>query len=290
MSSRNVEPTLDSFHGGLCHITSMDNAIIKMLKSLSSKKGRDKNGLFMIEGLRLCREAFLYGLELDIIAVSESWFYGSGEGTDFANNIAAGSIKSKKIICLKDRIFNMIADTESPQGIMAVVKIPGREIIRQGFGDIFKGIYLILENIQDPGNLGTIIRTADAAGVSGISLIKGCSDMYNPKVVRSTMGSIFRVPVVLFDNPKEATDFFKGKGIRIVASSPVKGTVYTNADFKTGIAICIGNEANGISDELAVESDEFVKIPMSGAAESLNAAVAAGILMFEAARQRNFVV
>ena len=148
-------------------------------------------------------------------------------------------------------------------------------------------LIIILENLQDPGNLGTILRTAEAAGATGILLSRGCADLYNPKVTRSTMGSIFRVPFVYTDDLKDAIARLKAQGVRVLATHLAGSVELYEESFTTPTAILIGNESRGLTDETAALADQAIRIPMSGSVESLNAAVAAAVCLYEARRQRS---
>ena len=260
-------------------VTSRENAYIKELKSLKDKKHRDDKGLFFIEGLRFVEEALKEEIKISRIFVSESFCSGQTERDDAGMLDACGC----DVFMLPDRLFKEVADTEAPQGILAV--IPKMD---QNIESVFKdnSLIVLLDSIQDPGNLGTIIRTADAAGATGVVLSKGCVDVYNPKVLRSTMGSVFHIPVYSSRNFIQTIRYIKSKGIKVFAAYPDGASSCFDADMTKGTAILIGNEANGISPEAASESDELVKIPMQGRAESLNASIASAVFLFEAVRQR----
>ncbi len=254
-------------------IESSQNKLIKEIKALGERKHRDEKGLFIADGLRFVSE-IPDSMNIDKMIFTES----------FAdkNDISA---YRKRTACyvVSDRLFKELSETKNPQGIMAVCQrkeIRLTEIIKKN------GFYVIAEEMNDPGNLGTVIRTAHAAGVDGVILSKGSVDLYNPKVLRSTMGSIFKVPVVQNADLSETAEIMKGKGIKIYAAH-LKGKKY-HYDLKLdrGCAFMLGNEARGLSDSAAALCDDLVKIPMPGDAESLNASVAAAILIYEAVRQR----
>ena len=254
-------------------ITSSKNEKIKNITALlSSKKERDKQGLFVIEGLRIFQDTLKTapGFIRDIY-VSESFLKEHPEEDIlFENN---GSIR---IITVKDSVFNSISQTVTPQGVLCTVKKPEHTL-----EEILGGTkFLVLENIQDPGNLGTMLRTAEAAGVSGIIMSRDCADIYNPKVIRSTMGSVFRMPFVYVQDFTEALRRIKGHGITVYAAYLHGGEAVSGVQFDKKCAIMIGNEGNGLTDGAVAEADKRVFIPMAGQIESLNAAVAAAILMF----------
>lgn len=241
------------------YIESKNNRIIKEINSLKLKKNRDKLKLFILEGERLIREA---SDSISYVVTSESY---------------NGNIRSDYTV--SDALFSKISDTVNPQGVLAVC-----HITKTQFDNNDKNpLYIMLENIQDPGNLGTIIRTADAAGADGIFLSKGCVDVYSPKVVRSTMGSLFHLPVYV---NVDLYDIISKINVKTVAAHLKGNKTPYEINMKDGIAILIGNEGNGLSDELSSKADNLVKIPMPGNAESMNAGVAAAIMIYEGVRQR----
>ena len=236
-------------------ITSTSNIQVKELLRLQKKsREREKEGVFIVEGPRMAEE--IPRERIVKLYVSESF--------------QAKCVKEKndrfiqEAEVMSDTVFAHVSDTKTPQGILAVVRrmeYTAEDILGE------TPHVLVLENIQDPGNLGTIFRTAEAAGATGIVLSKDCVDLYNPKVIRSTMGAIFRIPFIY-------TDDLKGENS------------YDMEDYKTACAFLIGNEGNGLTEETAACADRKILIPMEGGAESLNAAVASAVLMFEAGRQR----
>lgn len=254
-------------------IESSANQKFKLYKSLVTKKSRDKNSLYLVEGKRMTYEAVEYDKEnISSIILSRTYF-------DELQNDAKNFFDDKDIsICVfKDSLFTQIANTVTPQGIAAVMKIGDKDRIEK-IKEPKKKV-LVLDGVSEPGNLGTIIRTAEAAGIETVYLTKGCVDLYNPKVVRATMGSLFRVPVITgcdIDDIKGLKD----KGFKVVAS--YLGNSENVYDLKKAekTAIVIGSEAFGVSKDMLEISDAFVHIPMNGKVESLNAAVAAGILMY----------
>jgi len=263
-------------------ITSSQNPLIKEIRSLKNRKYREEKKLFFVEGARLVEEALKEDAPVVRIFVSQQQL-ASKNG--YAARLLSGiNSRGYETIILPEKLFKEISDTESPQGFMAVIRTRFynlEEILDKG------DLFIILDSLQDPGNMGTIIRTADAAGFTGVIVSKGSVDVYNPKVLRSTMGAIFRVPVCFSENIIETVDLLSSKGVKICAAH-LKGTEnYFDVDMQGSTAIIIGNEANGISDVVASHAHALVKIPMVGKAESLNASVAAGLLMYEAVRQRH---
>ncbi len=184
---------------------------------------------------------------------------------------------------VSDEVFNRIAETVTPQGVIALVKIPVGEA-----GDVVKTAksLLLLEDLQDPGNLGTMIRTAEAAGIDAVILSRNSVDIYNPKVVRSTMGAVFRVPAFYTDDLIGLIGELNDNGFNTVATHLAAQKSYFEADYSGKTAILIGNEGNGLSDEATAAAREKVKIPMEGKVESLNASVAAALMMYELIRNK----
>lgn len=184
---------------------------------------------------------------------------------------------------LPDTLFGSVSDTRTPQGILAVLKLE-RKRLEDANPD--GGLLVMLDNIKDPGNMGTIIRTADAAGCSGVIVPDGCVDVYNPKVLRSTMGSIFHIPVYHCGNISEAILRIRNGGYKVFASHLEGAASIYETDLRGPVALVIGSEAEGVGKATVRAADALVKIPMEGRAESLNASIAAGVMIFEAMRQR----
>jgi TrmH family RNA methyltransferase len=259
-------------------ITSNQNLLIKEIKALEIRKNREDKGLFIAEGLRFVEEAIKENALIDKIVVSNA-FLESKSGSDIMGNIHNIGVS---FLLVSDKIFKEISDTQSPQGILAVIRKKDAALLETINGN---NKIVMLESLQDPGNMGTIIRTADAAGMTGIILSKGCVDVYNRKVLRSTMGSIFHLPIHQTHDFISTINQLKAKGIKVYAAHLDGSIDYYYMDDCQNTAIIIGNEANGISDEAAKAADCLVRIPMSGKSESLNASVAAGILMYEVLRK-----
>lgn len=250
---------------------SSSNEKIKHIKKLFKKREREKSGEFIIEGKRSVTDAIANGADISYIIFCE------GDSPLFDGSISQFSTDKKT--------YSEITDTESPQDMLAVAKIkPCSE------DDILSGAYDLLvlcDRVQDPGNAGTIIRTADAAGSSAVVLSPGCADLYNPKVIRSTMSSVFNLPILKDGDLLSLIPILKKKGYRIFCGALKNDSVSLfDADFRGKCAIVIGNEGSGASEEV-ISMCEAVKIPMRGKAESLNASVSAGILMYEILRQNN---
>ena len=247
----------------------------KYILNLQRKsRERKREQAFVIEGRKMFEEAPADRVKM--IVASES-FCKSKEG--------AALLKGKKFDVVSDSIFETLSDTKTPQGILAVVKQQPYSF-EELLGKEKASFLLILDHLQDPGNLGTIFRTAEAAGVTGILLSKDCVDVYNPKVIRSTMGAVFRMPFLYVEDLPEKIKELQKENIKTYAAHLRGENAYDEEDYTTGCAFLIGNEGNGLRDEVADCADCLIRIPMEGEAESLNAAVAAAVLMFEAGRQR----
>ncbi len=258
-------------------ITSTANAKIKRLVSLRKKrKARETEGVYIVEGIRMAKEA--PADQIREIYVAESFEQRS---QDEAMRIAERSGAALQV--LTDPVFAHVSDTQTPQGILLVMErktYTPDDLMGEG------ALILLLENLQDPGNLGTLFRSAEAAGATGIIAGDNSVDFYSPKVVRSTMGSLFRVPFLYADDLTPAMTTLKERGVTIYGASLSGKTDYDQADYRKDTAFLIGNEGSGLSEAALQCADTKICIPMQGKVESLNAAVAGSILLFEAARQR----
>ena len=256
-------------------ISSTSSQQMKMISALQKKgKIRREQGLFIVEGLKMFLEA------------PKDWIYKVYVSQSFLSEEAGQrALNGRRYEIVADEVFRAVSDTQTPQGILALVRQPSYELSRVLASEPAPQL-VILESIQDPGNLGTILRAGEGAGVTGVIMNRTTVDIFNPKVIRSTMGSIYRMPFVCVDSLKEAALEAKRAGIRLYAAH-LKGTRdYDEEDYTGPCGFLIGNEANGLSDEAAKLADAYVKIPMAGQVESLNAAIACSVLNFEAARQR----
>lgn len=258
-------------------ISSKDNERVKYTKSLLKSKNRSKESKFIIEGFRILTQAVDCKADLQYVFINED-FENKNEHIEFLSLLEDKNIKVYKTT---NKIFQEFIDTETTQGIIGVVGFKKREISEVLDEDC--RFVLILDRIQDPGNMGTIIRTADAAGVDAIINLKGCVDIYNSKVIRSTMGSIFDMKILNLTQD-EAIKELKNRKFDIVSSYLDTNNFYDNIDYNYKTALVIGNEANGVNGELINKSDILVKIPIYGKAESLNAAISSAILMYEIKR------
>lgn len=256
-------------------ITSIENNQVKQLVQLNKKsKVRKEQNRFIVEGLKMFLEAPADRIEA--IYVSEH-FYTQKTNMKY---LPQGSYE-----VLSDKVFSHVSDTQTPQGILCVVKQPVYTL-EDLLGKERATSLLVIEGVQDPGNLGTMFRAGEGAGMTGVIMNQTTVDLYNPKTIRSTMGSIYRIPYLCVDNLSEIISQLKEKQISVCAAH-LKGTCdYDEADYSRGCAFLIGNEGNGLSDEISSQADCLVRIPMEGKVESLNAAIAASLLLYEAKRQR----
>ena len=257
-------------------INSTSNKQVKRVANLRDKaKARREEGVYVAEGLRMCRE--YKPDDVEILYITES--FGKQEENK-------KWLRGFKFEIVTDEVMHYMADTKTPQGVLAVAKQK-----KCTMEDILKKtstpkLIMILENIQDPGNLGTIIRAGEGAGITGVVMSSDTADIYNPKVIRSTMGAVFRVPFVYVEDLKAALSQLKDHGVHLYAAHLKGQNPYDQEDYTESTGFLIGNEAQGLSDEIASLADTYVKIPMAGSVESLNAAIASSVLMFEVARQR----
>lgn len=255
-------------------ITTTQNKQIKqIIKLKKNARERKKQQLFIVEGIRMFTE------------IPKEYLYKVYASEDFYKEHET-VFEGMEVELVSDQVMKEISDTMTPQGVLALVKM-----LKYSLEDLLdqkEPLFLVLENLQDPGNLGTILRTGEGAGISGVIMSHDTVDIYNPKVTRSTMGSIFRVPFVYVEDLFEVLETMKSKNITTYAAH-LNGTDYTREDYSTGTAFLIGNEGNGLTDELTDKAQKKIKIPMCGKVESLNAAMASGLLVYEARRQRQGV-
>ena len=252
-------------------INAKNNPKIKEVKSfLTSSRDRKNNGLFVVEGVRLCLDALLSGCEIQSVFCTENC------AEKYGDEIASLKDGCKNFYAVSNDVLKSISDTVTPQGVVCVVKM------KQNSFEYEKGKkYIALDTIQNPDNLGAISRTAEALGFDGMVLFGGC-DIYNPKALRASMGALFRLPVCICQSLEAEIEKCKTLGINVYATVPDRDAKsVTTVDFSVGGMCVIGNEGNGVSDEVKNACSEKVTIPMKGKAESLNAAAAAAILLWE---------
>lgn len=257
-------------------ITSKDNELIKHIRKLKDKKYRDESNEYVVEGVKLVEEAVKENAKIKQIIVCEDTTRTYEIPTHIMLEIA-----KYECISVSDKIFNIITQVTNPQGIMAIIE----KNAQNAKIDYTQDIIVVLDDVQDPGNLGTILRTVDSIGLNQIIVSKGTADAFNSKVVRSTMGAIFRIKIIEVENLAQAIKEMRKHHFKLMVTSlQTKNSIY-DIDFNKKI-IVIGNEANGVSKEIQDMADEKAKIPMLGRNESLNASVAAGVVMYEYVRQK----
>lgn len=270
-------------------ISSTANSQVKQAAALGKKaKYRKETGLFVVEGPKMFDELPLERIEC--VYVTENFLKaerqkGAAERKDGSGSILEKLKKIRRVETVTDDVLKAMSDTQTPQGILALAKQYQYSLtdVMNGQG---KAHLMILETLQDPGNLGTILRAGEGAGITGVIMNEDTADIYNPKVIRSTMGSVFRVPFVYVSDLKGTLRELKSAGVHLYAAHLKGVNSYDQEDYTGDIGFLIGNEAKGLSDEIAAMADTYVKIPMAGKVESLNAAIASSILMYETARQR----
>lgn len=259
-------------------ITSSSNSRVKqVVQWQKSAKERREAGVFLAEGFKMFEEAPEESVRE--IYLSESAYRRADLSPALREKLERIGFE-----LVADNILSRMADTQTPQGILFAVRQPRYTLNRML--DVPSPLLMILESIQDPGNLGTIIRTGEGAGVTGVIITGQTVDLFNPKTIRATMGSVFRVPCLYAESLREVIEMLRGRGIHVYAAHLAGKKYYDSFSFLEGTAFLIGNEGNGLSAEAAGLAEEFVRIPMAGQVESLNAAVAASLLMYEAQRQR----
>ena len=247
-------------------ITSKDNEIIKNIKKLKEKKYRLDS--YIVEGIKMVKEAISENQEIALIAIRE----------DFKIDFDTKNIKT---VTISNKIFNDISDVKTPQGILAVIKKNQNNQIETNSDYI-----LALDSLQDPGNMGTIIRTADSANINQIIINKTTVDPYSPKVIRSTMGAIYRTNIIEVEDLKTTLREMKSKGFQIITTDLKATQSIYDINYNNKTVVVIGNEANGASQEILQTADKKVIIPMLGKTESLNASIAASIMIYEYVRQK----
>ena len=253
-----------------------NNELIKHIRKLKDKKYRDESNEYVVEGVKLVEEAVKENAKIKQIIVCEDTTRTYEIPTHIMLEIA-----KYECISVSDKIFNIITQVTNPQGIMAIIE----KNAQNAKIDYTQDIIVVLDDVQDPGNLGTILRTVDSIGLNQIIVSKGTADAFNSKVVRSTMGAIFRIKIIEVENLAQAIKEMRKHHFKLMVTSlQTKNSIY-DIDFNKKI-IVIGNEANGVSKEIQDMADEKAKIPMLGRTESLNASVAAGVVMYEYVRQK----
>ena len=259
-------------------ITSRQNRLVKLVCSLERKKAREESGLFRFDGIKLCIEALAKGIELEYIFVCESRL------SDIRGRIPGEA----ELVVVSDDVFSKMSEEKAPEGVISVAKMPRelhREVYADGDGEDFLPCegekVFVLEAIRDPGNLGTIVRTAASLGIDRIVMTSDCTDIYNPKTIRGAMGALFRMPIVFFDDITEAVKILQGAGRRVFAAALDPHAIrFGKEPMKKGDCVVIGNEGHGLSENTVRACGQSLYIPMEEGSESLNAAIAASVLLW----------
>jgi TrmH family RNA methyltransferase len=260
-------------------ITSLQNEQVKDLVRLRERRHRDGTGRFLIEGYREISRAFGAGLALDTLYTCADLFLGPNEPELIAGLQAAGT----DVVELAEGPFRKVSYRDRPEGLLAVAPQPATDLAHLTLG--VSPLLLVAEAIEKPGNLGTMLRTADAVGADAVLVADPTTDPFNPNVVRSSTGTLFTVPLAVA-TAGESVEWLAHLGISIVATTPAAELELWDADLAGPVAVVVGAEQYGLSERWLDAADIRVRIPMAGAADSLNAAIAAGIVLYEARRQR----
>ena len=261
-------------------LTSPDNQYVKLAASLRQKKYRDETGLFSVEGVRFAKEAVESGWKLQFALVSES-AVASAAITELAHKL---DMTGCPIFAVPAALYGKIGETDSPQGISLIVRQHCQTLAGINLSDA-NIPWIVLDSLQDPGNIGTMIRTADAAGAAGVILAGNCADVYAGKTARATMGSLFHLPVIKA-SVAECLNFFSRGNLPAYVAGAEAATDYTAVNLSGAFAVVFGNEGSGVGAEFRGQLTFAMRIPLLGRAESLNVASAAAVILFEAARQR----
>ncbi len=270
-------PEIQEYEGRLRRVSSRQNARVKELRRLFHDAAASDKGEVAIEGMHLAEEAIRSSLRLETVFFSES-------ARDRAHKLLPQLSSHTEVLLLPDEVFASAVPTETPQGFAALLKVRTFRL-----DDAFlpePALVVISAGVQDPGNLGTIARSAEAFGATGMLLGERTVSPWNWKAVRASAGSMFRVPVVKVELAAALREA-KKRGVRVLATSSHKGTLISDSDLRGPVALMVGNEGAGLSKDLLSQADEIVAVPQSSKVESLNAGIAASIVLYEAARQRN---
>lgn len=263
------------------YLASRQNPRIKYLRRLAARRFRDKEGKFLVEGIRFVEEALNSSFPVEMLVYCRK----AGNTPRGQTLLATAAARDIPLLEVEETLFQELADTVTPQGVLALVARRRLELtdLRAGAGP---WLLVLVDGVLDPGNLGTIVRAADAAGADGVILLKGTADIFSPKALRATMGSIFHVPLIQGVPVTEIKSFLARHGIKLIAGTPHEGKIVSASNLAVSCAIGVGSESRGLGETVLSGAVERVYIPMPGRAESLNVAVSAAILLYEAVRQR----
>lgn len=261
-------------------ITSRQNPKVKQAVRLKERRERDESDLFLIEGFRELTRALVGGVEIEALFFCPELFLGTSEGA----LIKKVSQKGATLFETTSGVFDLLSYRDRPDGLVAIGR--QRHLMLTDLTITPAALFVVVEAIEKPGNLGTILRSADAAGVHAVIVCDRCTDIYNPNVVRSSVGTLFTLPIVEASS-EDAMAYLQRHKVKIVAATPEATARYTQVDLCVAVAIAVGTEQYGLSERWRTHSDEKVSIPMHGVADSLNVAVATSLLLYEVIRQRH---
>jgi TrmH family RNA methyltransferase len=259
----------------------MHNPRIKYVRRLANHRFREKEKKFLVEGMRFVEEALNSTWPLEMLVYSKK----SMVNQRLDGLLSTAADRKITMLEVEEQDFSELAETSTPQGIIAVAVQRGQSLADLEASE-GPALLVLVDGVQDPGNLGGIVRSADAAGAGGVILLKGTADIYNPKALRATMGSIFHLPVIQGVSAQDILSYLKQRGIKIVAGDPRGSKVLFEIDLTADCALAVGSEAGGFGSFLKENVDELARIPMPGRADSLNVSISAGIMLYEALRQR----
>jgi RNA methyltransferase, TrmH family len=260
-------------------ITSKDNATIKHLHALSESKQRKKEQAFLIEGVKMVEEALRDNLGVKLVVASPSLVQHHGKGV-----LKLAENRSVEVLWISERLMDSIAESKTPQPVMAMVMM--KTYSEQGLLANDASLIVMTHQLQDPGNLGTIIRTVEAVGASGVAITSNTVDPFNPKAIRASMGSILHVPIVHSEDASTFIKTCKEKGFQTVATVLTGRTTHFDIDLKKPTVMVLGQEGAGLPQDIMADIDLHVRIPMASTIDSLNVATAAAVILYEAFRQR----
>lgn len=262
-------------------ITSRDNNVAKYLRSLSNIKTRKKQNALLLEGTKLVEEALRNNMEVTLVAASPDLLRHHGKGV-----LSLAESKAVRIIWLTNQLMDAISESKTPQPVFAVTKI--KQFTEMDLLESNAGLIVIGHELQDPGNLGTIIRTAEAVGASGVAITSKTVDPFNSKTIRASMGSILRLPVVQIGDGKEFIKACKRKGYQTIATVIAGNLTHFDLDLRKSTVVILGQEGAGLPQDFLADIDIHVRIPMTKSIDSLNVSVAAAVILYEAVRQRSY--
>lgn len=260
-------------------VTSLQNATVKLAVALQHKKRRDESGLFIVEGVRACEELLASNWQIECGLYTEA-----AARQERAASLIEEAGRRCRMTKVSETVLAKAAETEQPQGVLLIARqvvVPLNQLLTDA-----SRLLVVIDGVQDPGNMGTLLRTADAAGADAVIVLEGSTDPFGGKALRASMGSIFHLPLAAGITAADLLTAFSQAKVRLIATALEDATCYAEADFHGLLAIVFGNEGNGVSTELLSHAEQKLYIPIYGQAESLNVAAAAAVILYEAARQR----